>query len=113
MTEPNANQSTPTTSAIDNLASQAMNQLYVSQPAMNQPIEQIQNPIQTNIIQPPSMIPAAYLSQPQNTDINQQFVQAEGEKSQKTHQIHVSISSRFQLQHLQSRCSTQHNLQHQ
>jgi hypothetical protein len=79
-TESNANQST--TSAIDNLTTQASNQLYISQPIIQPPTEQTQNQqnaIQSNAIQPPSMIPAAYLSQPQSVDVNQQFVQSEGE----------------------------------
>lgn len=76
MTEMNANQST--TSAIDNLTSQAANQLYICQPIQSSSVEQIQN---TNVIQPPSMIPAAYLNQPQMVGINQQFVQAEGERT--------------------------------
>lgn len=82
-TEMNAN---ATPSAIDNLATQTANQLFISQQQQpQQPSSTTQSasdiyPVQTNVIQPPSVIPSAYQQPPSNiADVNQQFVQNEGE----------------------------------
>lgn len=74
-TEVNANSKTIPTSAIDNLATQTANQLYIQQ---QQPVQSVTEQAAQNVIQPPSVIPSAY-QQSNLVDVNQQFVQSEGE----------------------------------
>lgn len=78
-TEVNANSMTIPTSAIDNLATQTANQLYIQQ----QPVQSVTEQAAQNVIQPPSVIPSAYQQSPQSNlvDVNQQFVQSEGENN--------------------------------
>lgn len=85
--EMNANSSLSTTSAIDNLATQTANELFISQhqtlknPQESGSVSSVEKIVQTNVIQPPSTIPSVY-QQPHpsiSNNINQQFMQNEGD----------------------------------
>jgi hypothetical protein len=69
VSEPNANKS-----AIDNLATNAASQLFISPPNPSNDLIRSEQ----NVIQPPSSIPAAY--QTATAPVNQHFVQSEGKK---------------------------------